>query len=417
MKRSLSPLLGCALSLSLLLAGCAADTPAESAAAPSADPSPSSAAETGAGTPADPYQISTPEQLDAMRDDLTASYLLTADIDLSGFENWVPIGNMVYDDVNMETGEMDMTKAFSGSLDGDGHPVSNLACAAGEDQLTVGLLGGFTGSVTDLAVENAAVTGVAATKAVGGVVGYAMGGSVTGVTLSGKNTITGTNCVGGIVGGNMAAVTKCTVENADIVVIGDNDFSSGRILQVDVAECGGLVAGGTFAGTVDDCTATGTITATGNEPVGLGGISGCIQCTPAITGNTATVTINAGNGHAIGGLCGYAGMGDDGDGIVDEPCKITDCSVTVTINADGATHVGGLVGTGMYYFGMEDRFTVENCSVTGTINGAVTPGTVAGRAEGSTITSCDATVTVDGAASTTQVGTTDKMYESADQYE
>lgn len=71
----------------------------------------------------------------------------------------------------------------------------------------------------------------------------------------------------------------------------------------------------------------------------------------------------------------------------------------------------------MYYFGMEDRFTIENCSVTGSIQGAVTPGTVAGRAEGSTIISCETNVTVDGEQGTEAIGTTDRMYESADQYE
>ncbi len=370
----------------------------------------------GSGTPEDPYQIATAEQLDGIRENLEASYILTEDIDLSGFENWEPVGNMTYSDVNMETGDMDMAKVFSGSIDGNGHTISNLVCSTDQNMLAVGLFGCFTGTIENLTVENIEVTGDETTMAAGGVVGYAIAGSISDITLLGENTVTGINCVGGIAGGSTAVVEYCTVEQADITVIGDNDFSDGRIVQQDVAECGGLVVGGSFAGRVDYCTAKGTVTATGNEPVGLGGIAGCIQCIERITGNTVQVTINAGNGHAIGGLCGYAGMGDDGDGVVDEPCAITDCTAEIAIEADGATHVGGLVGTGMYYFGMEDRFTVENCSVSGTINGAVTPGTVAGRAEGSTIISCETDVTIDGAAGTEQVGTTDRMYESADQY-
>ena len=46
----------------------------------------------GSGTAEDPWQIATAEQLDRVRDDLKAHYVLTDDIDLSGYENWIPIG-------------------------------------------------------------------------------------------------------------------------------------------------------------------------------------------------------------------------------------------------------------------------------------------------------------------------------------
>lgn len=371
----------------------------------------------GSGTAEDPYKIATAEEFDHIRENLTASYVLISDIDLSSYENWIPIGNLTYEDVDMETGDMDVTKMFSGSLDGDGHTIFGVTSDTDQNMLAIGLFGTSTGTIRDLTVENAVITGDETVMAVGGVVGYAISGSITNVTLSGENRMTGINCVGGIAGGNMAAITDCTVEDADITVIGDNDFSDGRIVQCDVAECGGLIAGGSFAGHIDYCTASGTVAATGNEPIGLGGIAGCIQSIDSITGNQVTAAITANNGHAIGGLCGYAGIGDDGDGVVDEPCSITDCHAQITIVTDGATHVGGLIGTGLYYYGMEDRFSVENCSVSGTIDGAVTPGTVAGRAEGSTILSCETDVLIDGLQGTEQIGTTDRMYESADQYE
>lgn len=363
------------------------------------------------------YEISTAEQLDEVRNDLSANYVLTGDIDISEYENWVPIGNVTYDDINNETGDMDSSKLFSGNFDGNGHTISGLNCMTDKNMVAVGLFSCISGSMENLTVENVVVDGGETTVASGGVVGYAISGSISDITLTGENSITGINCVGGIVGGNMADVNNCEAIGTNIVVLGDNDFSDGRIIQRDVAECGGLIAGGSFGGSIDNCKAIGTLTADGNEPVALGGIAGCIQSIGSITGNTVSVTINAGNGHAIGGLCGFAGIGDDGDGVVDSPCAIKDCTADVAIIADGATHVGGLVGTGLYFYGMEDCFTVENCSVTGTIDGAVTPGTVAGRAEGSTIISCETNVMVDGLPSTSQVGTTDRMYESADQYE
>ena len=57
----------------------------------------------GAGTREDPYQIETLEQLQAMANDMAASYVLTADIDAGSLEAWTPIGTLVAVD---EAGEM-----------------------------------------------------------------------------------------------------------------------------------------------------------------------------------------------------------------------------------------------------------------------------------------------------------------------
>ena len=233
-------------------------------------------------------------------------------------------------------------------------------------------------------------------------------------------------CTGGIVGGNMGSVTDCDVSGAVIHVLGDNDFSSGRIIQCDVAECGGLIIGGSFGGTIDNCTAKGTVIAEGNEPVGLGGIAGCLEMMDSITNCTAEVEIiSEQGGHAIGGLCGYSGTHSVGDvaleteGVMttEYPGIIDNCSVTVKMNVPGATHVGGLVGTGLYYYGEETAFQISNCTVNGEIVGAITPGAVAGRAENSVIESCEANVTLDGEELTEEVGHTETMYESADQSE
>lgn len=312
---------------------------------------------------------------------------------------------------------------FLGSFDGDGHTISNLNYTSDVYNCGAGLFGVSCGEVKNLTLENATVTVTEGTSmAIGGVVGYNMG-SVDNVTLKGDSTITGNNCVGGIVGGNNNSITNCTVEGATVVVIGDNHFTD-QIIQADVAECGGLVVGGSFGGSIDSCTASGTVKATGNEPVGLGGIGGCLEMMDTITNCTADVTIESENGgHAIGGLCGYAGthsnpdicLETEGFSTKNYPSVIDNCNVTVNIKANGATHVGGLVGTGLYYYGEETVFKITNCSVKGSIDGAVTPGTVAGRAEGSTIESCTADVTIDENAGTEQVGTTTQMYESADQ--
>ena len=374
------------------------------------------------GTEEDPYQIETVSQLSAFRDSVNdgsqggyaGMYIqLTADLDMSG-TGWMPIGTME---------DMDnYTTMFLGNFDGSGHTISNLTYETENPTVGAGLFGINCGMVKNLTLENVTVTVTDGTSlAIGGVVGYNMG-AVDSVTI--KNvTVTGNNCTGGIVGGNMGPVSNCHAEDVEIIVIGDNDFSAG-LVQDDIAECGGLIIGGGFGGTIDNCTARGTIRAEGNEPVGLGGIGGCLEMMDSITNCSATVTIETKNGgHAIGGLCGYAGTHSNPDIVLETegfsttnyPCVVDNCSVNVTMDIPGATHVGGLIGTGLYYFGEETAFVVTNCQVTGSINGAVTPGAVAGRAEGSSVDGCTYQIEVDGVLSEHPVGETTCMYESADQ--
>ena len=378
----------------------------------------------GSGTAADPYRIATVEQLRTLGEGVNGGaengyagtyFLLDADLNLAD-ANWTPIGSAE---------DMDgRTTVFQGDFDGGGHTVSNLTYQTDDFIIGAGLFGVSAGSVRNLTLENIVVEVTeASSMAIGSVIGYNLGPADS-LTVRHAD-ITGNNCTGGVIGGNgLTTVTNCIAEDVTVTVIGDNDFTDG-LVQVDIAECGGLIIGGAFGGSIDGCSAQGTVKASGNEPVGLGGIGGCLEMMDSVTNCIADVTIEtAQGGHAIGGLCGYAGthsdpnviLESDGYVITNYPGVIENCSVKVQISTPGATHVGGLVGTGLYYYGEETAFAIKNCSVSGTIDGAVTPGTVAGRAIGSTIADCAADVSVDGAASGAQIGTTDRMYESADQY-
>ena len=382
----------------------------------------------GTGTESDPYQISTVEQLislsDAVNDGSAEGYpgeyfVMTDDIDLAGV-SWKGIGCMDLEDMS------NTDCMFFGTFDGQGHKISNVAFESDYPVCGVGVIGVNCGEVKNLNVENVTISCKDEfSMAIGGAVGYNMG-TVHDITLTGSNDISGVNCTGGIVGGNMGAVYNCSVEQAAIHVLGNNDFSSGRIIQADIAECGGLVIGGSFGGTIDNCTARGTVSADGNEPVGLGGIAGCLEMMDSVTNCKADAEISTTQGgYAIGGLCGFGGTHSNGmvvadtEGIVttEYPGIIDGCSVTAKMDVPGATHVGGLIGTGLYYYGEETAFKISNCSVEAEINGAVTPGAVAGRAENSVIESCDASVTLDGEALSADIGETETMYESADQFE
>lgn len=383
----------------------------------------------GTGTEADPYQIATADQLLALsasvNDGSAGGYygtffVLTDDIDLAGAA-WQPIGHLDLADQN------NTSVMFMGTFDGQGHTVSNITFSSDYPICGVGLIGMSLGEVKNLTVKNANISCTDDfSMAIGGVVGFNMG-AVHDVTLTGENSITGVNCVGGIIGGSTnGVVANCTVDGTAIHVLGNNDFSSGRIIQADVAECGGLVIGGSFGGTLSDCAAKGSVIAEGNEPIALGGVAGCLEMMDSVTNCTADVTITTVNGgHAIGGLCGFGGTHSNGnviaetEGIVTTqyPGVIDGCSVTAVINAPGATHVGGLFGTGLYFYGEETAFKVTNCTVKADITGAVTPGAVAGRSVNSVIESCTAEVTLDGAPLTAETGETSVMYESEDQGE
>lgn len=71
----------------------------------------------GKGTINDPYQISTAQQLNAVRYNLKSNFVLVNDIDLSEYKNWVPIGGML----DVEAGD-----GFQGTFDGKGHTIKNL---------------------------------------------------------------------------------------------------------------------------------------------------------------------------------------------------------------------------------------------------------------------------------------------------
>lgn len=404
----------CALALTASLAACQD--------APSSTSSPESTSSTsisglpqssifsgGTGTEEDPYQISTVEQLDAVRDDMTAHYILTADLDLSNVENWEPIG--AYNPSVSEDDPNAFADSFSGTFDGNGHVISHLT-SHHEDGVGVGLIG-LTSEhavVKNLTISQADCSGM---MAVAAVIGYNCG-TAEHLQANGKVTSIAYNCVGGIIGGNMGGtVSGCSTEDSTVTVLGENNYTDGRYILEDSNECGGLVIGGSFGGTIANCSGTGTVISEGHDAMGLGGVAGCLESMESITGCSADVTIRAGkNAHGIGGLCGFSGTFD-----LSAPALVSGCTVNAQIEcSEGATHVGGLIGTGLYMNtpDMESVFQIQDCSVTATITGAVTPGAVAGRAEGSTIESCEVSVIADGNPLTNAVGQTSTKFESAE---
>ena len=72
------------------------------------------------------YYITTAEELNSVRDDLSGTYYLMNDIDLSSYGDWIPVGHSGI--------------AFSGSFDGQGYEITGMTIG-NEEYTYTGLFG------------------------------------------------------------------------------------------------------------------------------------------------------------------------------------------------------------------------------------------------------------------------------------
>ena len=202
---------------------------------------------------------------------------LDKNIDLTG-KGWTPIGT------NYE-------KRYKGTFDGRGHTIKGLTVTT-NDQF-VGLFGYLdkAGTVKNVVMEGIQITSnhVLMSGNTGGVVGYSWG-TIENCSVSGS--VSGTNCVGGVVGSQKAgSIIGC---------------SSSAIVK-GTRYVGGVA--GEKWGTMTACYATGNVTLEINSPqdlsgggvVGLNGGSTVLAC--YATGNVNSKGSNTGNVH-IGGFLG-----------------------------------------------------------------------------------------------------------------
>ena len=239
---------------------------------------------------------------------------LDKNIDLTG-KDWTPIGTS-------------FDNSYTGTFDGGGHTITGLTITT-KDQF-VGLFGylnragtvknvvmegiqitsnhmfGNTGGVAGFSwgtIENCSVSGsVSGTKCVGGVVGAQKAGSITGCSSSA--TVKGTVDVGGVAGEKWGSMTAC--------------YATGNVtLEIDSPKnlSGGGLVGFNGGSSVLACYATGNVTSTGSSTgnVHIGGFLG---------DNYTTVTAGYWkNNHE-------QGIGYNKEGIVPEATKVDGTGVT-----------------------------------------------------------------------------------------
>ena len=202
---------------------------------------------------------------------------LGKNIDLTG-KGWTPIGT------NYE-------KRYKGTFDGRGHTIKGLTVTT-NDQF-VGLFGYLdkAGTVKNVVMEGIQITSnhVLMSGNTGGVVGYSWG-TIENCSVSGS--VSGTNCVGGVVGSQKAgSIIGC---------------SSSAIVK-GTRYVGGVA--GEKWGTMTACYATGNVTLEIDSPknlsggglVGFNGGSSVLAC--YATGNVTSTGSSTGNVH-IGGFLG-----------------------------------------------------------------------------------------------------------------
>lgn len=194
----------------------------------------------GDGTAQNPYQVATVEQLNAVRDELSAHYVLVSDIDLSG-DTWIPIGTT--------------NAPFSGSFDGSGHTISHLTSGYFSSENYAGLFGYCdTGYICNVHIKDSAIVLTLSDRGInaGGIVGsLGRDSRVEGCTYDGsiQITITGSygSSVGGIVGWSQGEITSCT-NNSNIVVDGVDGYDDA---------VGGIV--GTSYADIENCKNNGDV--------------------------------------------------------------------------------------------------------------------------------------------------------------
>ena len=318
----------------------------------------------GSGSAEDPWKIATAEQLDRIRDDLTGHYILIGDIDLSGYENWMPIGTFQPRSDAPEDAEVPHPDyAFTGTFDGAGHTISNLTISC-EAPMGAGLFGCASGTESNAAsighftLKDVNVSGF---YLVGGAVGLQfMNCPVSDIHLEGDNKLTGMQGIGGIVGTGFDLISDCSA-TADVIVSGDD------------GACAGLIAGGTTMSSIKNCQVTGgSITAEGNATWGFGALCGAPWGAAEITDckvSGTMITVNGENNRLVGGLVGFGGTYAP-----EAPAQITGCTVEdVTITVSETTDsVGGLIGAGKEMMEGSDQmssFIISDCAVSGSISG------------------------------------------------
>ncbi|OUS67961.1 hypothetical protein B1748_35085, partial [Paenibacillus sp. MY03] len=267
----------------------------------------------GDGSEANPYIILTAEDLDGVRENLTASYKLGADIDLSAFGNWEPIGGQA--------------AQFTGTFDGDFHTIKGMTINSSAGDL--GLFGSVNGQtpvfptpvrIKNVRLENVDITATDPTSQVGGLSGVIADHAKTeGIYVSG--TISGIGYTAGGIVGQM----RNGMSNSEAHVEIEGSFR----------HAGGLtgIAGG--GAVIEQSYATGDVLTSGEMAGGLVGWATGMQAINSYATGNVTL-LDGGVPWSYPGAGGLIGQAFDS-------VTLTNSYASGNVTAD-IGRAGGLIG-------------------------------------------------------------------------
>jgi len=247
----------------------------------------------GDGSATHPYEVSTIEQLNHVREHLGASYIQTADIVFGSTDDFEPIGS------SFTVGEY-----FSGSYNGNGYKINALNISSNEN--LVGLFGYSQGTLSNIRLENIEVkgTGNGTIVFIGGLVGYNcnivencyVSGSVSIPADTGGYTKIN---LGGIVGfhNNGQNISNCT--NAALVTANISSTTTTAIYAGGIA--------GVNGGGIVSCRNTGSVSISSiNANLNVGGITGSNSNEDVPAGTAGNVNALLQNGEiSLSSNAGY----------------------------------------------------------------------------------------------------------------
>lgn len=349
----------------------------------------------GSGTPADPYQITTVDQLQEMKDILSASYKLMNDIDASStatlnesiihpgtYFGFLPVGSSF--------------SPFTGNLDGNDKTISGLyinrrAFGGGDNPsgfLNASLFGAIENTGSAVVIQNFTMTDVDITGETyaAPLSSYVSGTSdivsITGISISGTVT-----CYSNYGAGFVASCLNGELEDCDssVIVVANTNFggtggggliglsgsgstyigcfATGNVTgkQYIGGFCGQITSGGS---TFSECYSTGTVTASGASTTNAASSGGFIAyASGAFTASdcysTGSVSCTATGTLQVGGFVGHLALS----------CSIENCVSTSTVTANssaGTVRIGGFIGYAALT--ATANSTIDQCYCSGNIN-------------------------------------------------
>lgn len=348
----------------------------------------------GDGTEGNPYLISKPQHLKLLEEQINnlqletkdKFYKLTNDIDLSIYENWLPIGYLPSPSTNSGASG----NYFRGTFDGNNHTIHNLTI---NRPLDSGL--GLFGTMEDFCIlGNHAVNPVIKNVKLRNVniIGKDCVGSLVGYTYfyreydkNGPSRLTINNChvrkakiiagekAGGFIGYSNYAIS-CSGSSAYNIEMDYNFAVGDSASRQGVSYCGGIIgylnSSGVQVGRFDDCHVSKFTIKNGNRY--LGGFVGMFYNAYACDCSAESVIeVIDGSGGNVGGFSGYSyasSYRDEDDDFIPrfERC---DCKILMK-PANPTAYISNIGG----FTGYSSTFTFSKCRVIADVHGSGSTG-------------------------------------------